>query len=83
MTGTIVKNHTTVIMDGSNREVVNDILNAMDVFVGCEHVECKPLDSKHPTMMVVETTADEFTYGIAQNVIENLYPGLCVFNPPM
>lgn len=83
MIGTIVKDYKTLIMDGSNKEVVDEILNTMDVFIGDEHVTCEPLDSKHPTIIVINTKTDEFAYAITKAMIEKLYPGLCIFNPPM
>lgn len=85
MTGTIVKDYATVVMDGSNTEVVRKIIDMIDTITEGRRkkMSCHLLDKQHPTTMVIKTSTDVDTYGFIQKVIEKLYPGLCVFNPPM
>ena len=85
MAGFKVKDFTTVIMDGSDKEVVDTITDVIDLITEKQHGESSssPLDSDHPTMMVVVTKTNKKIYNMIQEVIEDLYPGLCVFNPAM
>lgn len=70
---------TTIIMDGSNREVVDRIVDTFQTMVAGE-VTCGPMDEAHPTMMVIKTTTTPSTYGVLQWGIAHVYPGLCVFD---
>lgn len=83
MAGFRIKNYKTIITDGSNEEVVKDIVSTMDVlneeFFG--EAKCFPLDDAHPTTMVVETTTISVLYAVMRRFIEHRYPGLCVFDP--
>lgn len=85
MAGFNVKDYATVVMDGSNTEVVRDIIGMIDaITVGRRgKMSCHLLDKQHPTTMVIKTMTDVNTYDFVQRVIEKLYPGLCVFNPPI
>lgn len=70
-----------VIMDGSskwvNREIAGIVDMATDRKIG--KTRPRPLDQSHPTMKVISriTTYDKFRE--ACKIIENTYPGLCVF----
>lgn len=77
-----IKTIATVIMDGSNRSIVKDIIDTVDLITGNRHGQSKvrALDSDHPTMKVVETITNDGTYAIIKEAIEVGYPGLCVFN---
>ena len=85
MAGFIVKDYATVVMDGSDTKVVRGILEMIDAIVEGRgrRTSCRLLDKQHPTTMVITTKTDVNTYGFVQKVIEKMYPGLCVFNPPM
>lgn len=80
MAGFIRKKYTTIVMDGSNEKVLNDIINGMETATHGK-AECRPLDDDHPTMMIIETKTNKKTYNIIRDVVEFMYPGLCVFNP--
>ena len=85
MAGFIVKDYATVVMDGSNTEIVRNIIEMIDAITNGRRgpMSCHLLDKQHPTTMVIKTKTDVNTYGFIQRVIEKLYPGLCIFNPPM
>ena len=85
MAGFIVKDYATVVMDGSNTEVVRNIIDMIDTITKGrrKRLACRLLDKQYPTTMVIETRTDVNTYDFVQRVIEKMYPGLCVFNPPM
>lgn len=70
---------TTIIMDGSNREVVDRIVDTFQCMVSGD-VTCEPLDENHPTMMVVKAVTTKDTYGVLQWGIAQVFPGLCVFD---
>lgn len=85
MAGFVVKDYATVVMDGSNTEVVRNIIDMIDTIIEGKgrRMSNHLLDKQHPTTMVIKTRTDVNTYGFVQKVIEKLYPGLCIFNPPM
>ena len=82
MTGLLERDYVTVIMDGSNKEVVDDIRLTFDLVTQCEigGTRCHPLSTEHPTIMVIETNMTKETYSEIKWVIERTYPGLCLFN---
>lgn len=76
----------TVVMDGTQTEIVNFIMNDLiDELNNREYGKsiCRPLDDRHPTMIVIETHTTERKYKTMQDLIELCYPGQCIFNPPM
>lgn len=79
------KKYSTVIMDGSNKETVENILRWFDCFTNRRFgkTKCRPLDKNHKTMLVVNVKLYEDSYELLQSSIEKVYPALCVFNPPM
>lgn len=85
MTGFIVKKYSTVVMDGSDMEVISFITGLISLITRGRHggVTCRPLDDEHPTMMVIETRTTKNTYDVIEEMLTEYYPGLCVFNPPM
>ena len=76
------KNYVTVITDGSNKRIVDNIKLMFDLAsqnkIG--GTKCRPLSKAHPTTMVIETSLSDDIYTEVQEVIENVYPGLCIFN---
>ena len=85
MTGLLVKKYSTVVMDGSDIEVLSFITGLINLMTKEKHgvARCHPLDDTHPTMMVIETRTTGRTYDVIQEMLSEYYPGLCVFNPPM
>lgn len=85
MAGFIVKKYATVVMDGSDIEVLSFITGFINLMTKKRHGEatCRPLDNDHPTMMVIETRTTGNIYDVIQEMLSEYYPGLCVFNPPM
>lgn len=85
MAGFCVKDVQTVIWDGSNQEVVDDIISMIDeANKNRGHkATCRSMDEGHPTTMVIETRISGLIYGVVQKLIEKKYPGLCMFNPPL
>ena len=79
------KKFVTVVMDGSNENVVRTITGAIDIVTRERYGEsvCRDFDSAHPTMKAIETYTNRKTYRKIQGMIESSYPGLCVFNAAM
>lgn len=76
------KNFATVVMDGSDENVLRTITDAIDLVTKERHGAsvCRDFDSARPSMKVIETCTDEKTYEKIRGMIESSYPGLCVFN---
>ena len=85
MKGLFVKKFATVVMDGSDENVVSTITESINIVTKERYGEstCRSFDSEHPTMKVIETYTKPKTYKKIQNMIENSYPGLCVFSAIM
>lgn len=85
MAGFIVKKFTTVIMDGSDKSIVKDITGVINMMTKERRGKaiCRSLDKNHPTMKVIETYTTSRTYNMIREAIEEIYPGLCIFNPIM
>ena len=85
MAGFIFNKYTTVVMDGSNQKVVDNILKVMDVLSGARFGKStyRLFDLEHPTTIVIETKTCARIYKRIEKVIEVLYPGLCIFNAEM
>lgn len=86
MEGYGYKNYVTVIMDGSDKGKVRHITNLFDMATDEQmygfRASCRPLDSRHPTMIVIESMLpSDRDYEVIRRMIESIYPGLCVFNP--
>lgn len=81
----IFNKYTTVVMDGSNQKVVDNVLNVIDVLTRERYgkATCRVFDDKHPTMMVIETKTSKRIYDMIAKVVEILYPGVCMFNVEM
>ena len=85
MTGYQVRDFETIVMDGSNINVLGEIINQIDGFTEEMHGKStyRSLDSDHPTMIVITTRTNALMYGCIAHAIDMLYPGLCAFNPHM
>jgi hypothetical protein len=85
MAGYRVKDFETVVMDGSNVGILSGIINQIDWITGEQHGKStyRSLDSNHPTMIVITTRTNTRIYEYIKSSIDNLYPGLCAFNPQM
>ena len=85
MTESTIEKCTIVIMDGSHRGLVDNIIELVDHITKELFVRstCRQLDRRHPTMLVVETMMEDERYEKLQHLLETSYPGLCIYNPPM
>lgn len=75
----------TVVMDGSNEEVMRTITEAIDIVTKEKYGKStsRNFDNEHPTMKVIVTRTTERTYKTIRGMIERAYPGLCIFNAMM
>lgn len=79
------KKFTTVVMDGSDEETVRIIKESMNIVIGerCGEATCRSLGDRYPTIKVIDVYTTKKVYDKIQRMIENAYPGLCVFDVPM
>ena len=79
------KKFTTVVMDGSDEETVRIIRESMNIVTKERYGEatCRSLNNGHPTIKVIDVYTTTKIYNKIQRMIENAYPGLCVFDVPM
>lgn len=82
MIGLFKKNQKLVIMDGSSYGVVAQILCIVGVnaFPKGGKLYCRSLDENHPTMKVVEFECSKKRFNHIKNLIDEQYPGLCVYD---
>ena len=88
-----VKKFNTVVMDGTHEQTVNfvkDIIEDLNTAEASDgtianygKATCRPLDDKHPSMIVIEVRTTEERYGLMRYLIDLALPGRCIFNPPM
>lgn len=77
-----IKKYKTVIMDGSDKKKVKEITNIFDMIKNkrFSKIKAKPIDGDHPTMLVFTTIMSTQRYHDARRIINQAYPGLCVFD---
>ena len=82
MKGLFAKNFKTVILDGSDSDVVNTITCAIDIVTKERYGSsiCRDFNGTLPTAKIVETRTDKKTYRKICGMIERSYPGLCIFS---
>lgn len=85
MTGFRIKNYTITVMDSSQPTILSDIIMTVRKTTEEQYsgqVRCYKPEGR-PRSMIIEFKAKKKTYIRIKEVIENKYPGLCVFNPQM
>ena len=72
----------TVVMDGSNKDVLNEIIgiHGSYVYPNDNKISCRPMSKDHPTMMVIKLKCTKKVYDSITAAVEKKFPGLCVFN---
>ena len=80
-----IKDVSVIIMDGSDKRKVSYITAILGEWSDptVRNMMVCTLSEDHPTTVVIKTKMSDYYLSVAQNEIEYLYPGLCVFNPPM
>ena len=75
------KKRNLVIMDGSNIETVKAVLGVVRMIGGDKCIKrCKRLDDSHPTMKVINYRTDSRTSEDIKEVLDKVWPGLCIYN---
>lgn len=81
MKGLLSKKFSTIVMDGSDVGVVDNIAGIICMLSDRGVLLTRrSLDKEHPTMVVIEAPSSKLQYSIAEEIIERNYPGLCCFN---
>ena len=85
MTTGCLRKYSIAIMDASDLQKVGRIFTFVDEILenrcAGRKATWRLLDENHPTTVVIEMEIGEFTDVILQKKIEEMYPGLCVFDP--
>lgn len=79
------KKHNVVVMDGTHNDVLKHILYMIDDVTKKEfgRIKCRPLDSKHPSIVVCVFKTRSSKFKLIQDLIEIRYPKLCTFDAPL
>ena len=74
--------YKTVIMDGSDKKKVKEITSIFEMMKNkrFSKIKAKPIDANHPTMLVFTTLMSAQRYHDTRRIINQAYPGLCVFD---
>lgn len=80
-----IKKYTTVIMDGSDKKKVKEITSIFEMMKNkrFSRIKAKPIDKDHPTMLAFTTIMSAQRYHDTRRIINDAYPGLCVFDAKM
>ena len=80
-----VKNRAIVIMDKNYGGIFETACNTIFMFVdwGKGKITTRLLGREHSDKAVLEFKATDDEMDAIQTRIDDLYPGLCIFNPPM
>lgn len=85
MTKDMVVNRSIVCMDGRYNNVLETIYKT--IMLAAEELNDEmfvhPLAMGHFDKIVFKFRATKYQMDAIQDRIEDLYPGLCIFNPPM
>lgn len=83
--GAILKINTVVIMDGTHKHAVRVIRELCrswsPIMVNCPTV--RSMRGCESSMVVIETQMYDEQLNLLNKEIEERFPGLCIFNPPM
>lgn len=85
------KERNFVIMDGSNRRFVKEIISIVEMETGNMHwfnklkrnIKCRALDRNHPTMKVVTIKGYYQDFDELRRVLTRDYPAQCIFDAPL
>lgn len=74
------KNHNVVIMDGTNKNVVKDIMHRMRYVLGGRGIQISHLDEEHPNMIVLAYRGSTIESWDVEEEVNLKYPALCSFD---
>lgn len=82
--GEMIKNKKSnvVIMDGTNTKVLKSIIGVIEMINGKFRgkIECRDAGDNYPSMKVIEFKTDKERLNEIQEIIEESYPALCLFD---
>lgn len=76
------RKRNVVVMDGSNKEVLNEVIGLFGVvaYPNGGKFTHRPLDENHPNMIVIEAKLRKNEFENARQILEEIYPGLCIYD---
>ena len=85
MTKDIIKKRSIVVMDKGYKGVMDSIYHTVFYIAGDvnEDIIAHPLSPDYMDKVVIKFRATDYQMEVIQERIEDFYPGLCIFNPPM
>lgn len=80
-----IRDQKLVIMDGSDKEVVDWITNLIYLVAPKDEnlIIRYPLGFNHLDKTVMKFRSTEESFEFLRERIDEFHPGLCIFNPPM
>lgn len=84
-----LKERKFVVMDGSNKRFLKEIIGVIEMTVGKPNIfngkkiKYQRLNPDHPTMMVFTIKSDYRSWSMARKILEKQYPEQCVFTAPL
>ena len=72
----------TVVMDGSNKDALNEIIGIHGSYVdhNDNKISCLTMCKNNPTIIVIKLKCIKKIYDSFTAAVEKKFPGLCVFN---
>lgn len=76
------KKHNIVVMDGSDRFVMNNIVRVvgMCAYPHGGNFDYHKLDEAHPNMMIVKFKANTKQFNRIMVILDTIYPALCNYD---
>ena len=82
------KERNFVIMDGSDKKFVKEVIGVTEMVTGNTHwfnrlmknIKCCAMDRNHPTMKVITVRSNYKQFDQLRTVLTNKYPEQCIFD---
>ena len=73
-----------VIMDGTNKKVVKDIVSIIEMLTGrmrwFNKIRPKKIDRQHPNMLAIKFRMTESDFGYLQRLLDKEHPAQCAYD---
>lgn len=89
MFGKDLKERKFVVMDGSDKRFVEEIIGVIEMTVGKprifnrKKIKYQRMNPDHPTMLVFTVKSNYRSWDILRGILEKQYPEQCVFGAPL
>lgn len=89
MFGKDLKERKFVVMDGSDKRFVKEIIGVIEMTVGKprifngKKIKYQRMNPDHPTMLVFTVKSNYRSWDMMRRILEKQYPAQCVFTAPL